>query len=396
MNLYTMKRIYVLLFCFYCFSGIAQEVNHGIEFYHGNWSEALEKAKQEKKLIFVDFYTKWCGPCLAMAEEVFTQSFVGDFYNTHFVNCKIDAENGEGVELAKRYGVNLFPTYVFVNPEDGTVVHRSKSRQSAEQFLATGRGATVPELRSDFLLQEFEKGRRDREFLVHYIDYNASVYDREKVTAAFDILVEQGGKLTEPELWRIFDSYITGAQNKYLQEVGQRYSEYIATLGKKTVDNKLYRETRYCSPEELAQMPDFDGKRLNLQMNRINSLVRDKKYDEADALIRVVMADTTLNRQDFIDQFKYTVRNSCRHEDTPLAWLTCCASYLQYIAYNDNNRQDAYIHQEYAAMLERLVRRTPGAEGVFPESVLREPEFGVKEYDLRSRSLAKKPVRKRK
>lgn len=391
-----MRKFWILLFCLYCFSGFAQEVNHGIVFYHGNWNEALEKAKKENKLIFIDFYTQWCGPCLAMAEDVFTLSFIGDFYNTNFVNCKIDAENGEGVELAKRYEVHSYPTYVFVDPADETVVHRSKSRQSAEQFLATGQGALDPELRSDFLLQEFDKGRRDRDFLIHYIDYNASIYEREKVATAFDLLIEQGGKLTDPDLWRIFDRNITGAQNKYLKELTAHYPDYLSALGKKVVDDKLYRETRYCSPEELAVMPEFEGKKLNQYMNRLNTLVRSKKYEEADVIIRQIMADSTIDRQAFIDQFKYTVRSSHWDPETPVEWLTKCASYLQYIAYNDNNRQDAFIHQEYAAMLERLLRLTPGAEKTFPASILKGPEAGVKEYNMRPRNLAKKPVRKRK
>ena len=34
----------------------------GIDFFQGSWSEALEKAKAEDKLIFVDAYAEWCGP----------------------------------------------------------------------------------------------------------------------------------------------------------------------------------------------------------------------------------------------------------------------------------------------------------------------------------------------
>ena len=157
-----MKQFVYIIFLLLSLHVSAQtEKNYGIQFYHGTWKEACDKAKVENKLVFVDFYTKWCGPCLNMAENVFILPFIGDFYNTNFVNMKIDAENGEGVELAKRYGVNSYPTYVFVDPQNGDVVHRSKSRQEAEQFLATGKSALVPELRSDYLIEEFAKGRDD-------------------------------------------------------------------------------------------------------------------------------------------------------------------------------------------------------------------------------------------
>ena len=56
-----MRRIFltivVLLFSWNVFS-------QGIQFETGSWKEVLQKAKQENKLIFVDLYTTWCGPCI--------------------------------------------------------------------------------------------------------------------------------------------------------------------------------------------------------------------------------------------------------------------------------------------------------------------------------------------
>ena len=87
--------------------------NHGIDFFHGTWAEGMAKAKQENKKVFIDFFTEWCGPCLNMALKVFTLPEVGYEYNKNFVCMKIDAEKGEGIELAKRYGVHSYPSYIF-------------------------------------------------------------------------------------------------------------------------------------------------------------------------------------------------------------------------------------------------------------------------------------------
>ena len=35
----------------------------GVTFFEGTLQAGLEKAKTENKLIFVDCYTTWCGPC---------------------------------------------------------------------------------------------------------------------------------------------------------------------------------------------------------------------------------------------------------------------------------------------------------------------------------------------
>ena len=44
-----------------------------IQFDEGSFTEVLTKAKQEKKMVFMDCYTSWCGPCKMMTEEVFPQ-----------------------------------------------------------------------------------------------------------------------------------------------------------------------------------------------------------------------------------------------------------------------------------------------------------------------------------
>lgn len=45
----------------------------------GELGEDPETGKKEKKLIFVDCYTSWCGPCKMLAKNVFTQDKVADF-----------------------------------------------------------------------------------------------------------------------------------------------------------------------------------------------------------------------------------------------------------------------------------------------------------------------------
>ena len=114
---------------------IAQLTSYqGIVFETGTLNEALEKAKNEGKALFVDCYTSWCGPCQMMSKRVFPQKIVGDFMNPSFISIKIDMEKGEGVELAKRWKVNSFPTYLVLNAQ-GEVVYTSKGAMSAEMFI---------------------------------------------------------------------------------------------------------------------------------------------------------------------------------------------------------------------------------------------------------------------
>lgn len=85
-----MKRVLALLY--FGVLAMGSIYAQGIEFFHGTYEEALQKARAEGKQIFVDVYTSWCGPCKMMAKNVFTRQEVGDYYNNKFVCLKLDAE----------------------------------------------------------------------------------------------------------------------------------------------------------------------------------------------------------------------------------------------------------------------------------------------------------------
>lgn len=55
----------------------------------------LARAKQKNKVILVDVYTTWCGPCKMLDQRVFTNNEVAHVFNPYFLNYKADAERGE-------------------------------------------------------------------------------------------------------------------------------------------------------------------------------------------------------------------------------------------------------------------------------------------------------------
>ncbi len=368
--------------------------NPGINFNHQPWAEIVSKAKAENKLIFIDFYTQWCGPCLNMATTVFTLPAVGGFYNDHFVCAKIDAENGEGVDLAKKYGVHSYPTYMFVDPNTEEAVHRSSSRQTPEQFVLTGKCALNPEMRSFYLDEQYGKGNRDRQLLENYIVYKNSVYARNDVNKAFGELIQGGAKLSDKDVWQVFCSCIAG-MTPYLKEVSDNYAQYCQLFGKKAVDEKLAKETTYGELSEIEALCNFEGKDFNCELIRINDATRAKKYDEAIKRIDAMIANPAIDQQKLIGRLKFIARLGYYNTDElPEAWFNKCVEYLRYIAYNDNNRDDAFIHQEYAAALEKVLLRASKNGGKIPAFLLAEPSFGKKDYSMRPTALKQKPRRK--
>ncbi len=139
-----------------------------IDFAHKNWDKIKAKAVKENKIIFVDAYTTWCGPCKWMSANVFTDKTVADFYNENFVNAKLDMEAGEGLDFAKEYKVVAYPTLLFIDGE-GKIVHKRLGAMPADAFVELGREALDPERRIGTLMAEYEAGNRDPEFLQKYV-----------------------------------------------------------------------------------------------------------------------------------------------------------------------------------------------------------------------------------
>jgi len=149
----------------------AQEKD-GISFLKNkSWAETLAIAKAENKLIFVDVYTDWCGPCKTMDAEVFPKKTVGDQFNAAFINYKIDAEKGEGPVIAKKYVVKSYPNYLFING-DGVLVYRSTSAMSAGEFLNVAKNALLEAKQEQTVVQldELYASRKaDKEFMYAYV-----------------------------------------------------------------------------------------------------------------------------------------------------------------------------------------------------------------------------------
>ena len=110
----------------------------GIAYHHGTFKEALAKASAENKLVFVDAYAQWCGPCRWMAANVFPDPEVGKYFNEHFVFVKMDMERGEGRTLAREWGIRAYPTLI-VFGDDGKEQTRKVGMLRKPEMLEFGK-----------------------------------------------------------------------------------------------------------------------------------------------------------------------------------------------------------------------------------------------------------------
>ncbi|MCT2561731.1 thioredoxin family protein [Chryseobacterium herbae] len=240
-----MKKLAIFSSLFIAALAMAQ----GIKFEDNNFAAILAKAKKENKLVFVDAYTTWCGPCKLMSKNIFPLQAVGDFYNSHFVNAKIDMEKGEGIGIAKKYNVKAFPTYLFING-DGEEVHRTLGYVEEKDFIQFAKDAEDPNKRLTALKKKFENGEKNPEFLKNLAGltiYNDSelagrVLDRyfqQKTTLDQEDLqlLLSGMQSTDSPLYKIFQSKKADIIVIFPEE---KYAKFDKNIKLNTVVKKSY------------------------------------------------------------------------------------------------------------------------------------------------------------
>ena len=163
-----MKMKYLFFTFYFLFASLISGFTQGIDFFDGSFEEALIQAQKEEKLIFVDAYATWCGPCKRMAREVFTDPSVGEYYNVHFISLKIDMEKPEGREFGRSFPVSAFPTLFYLN-EKGELLKKEIGGRNVDAFLKLGERIAGSYDRSGELAKLYDEGARDYELVLKYI-----------------------------------------------------------------------------------------------------------------------------------------------------------------------------------------------------------------------------------
>ena len=114
-NLFTALIIKLSKSLFAGNTPVKKDGSTGIQFFNGTFKEALAKAKKENKMVMMDCYTTWCGPCKMLKKEVFVDKTLGDYMNAKYVCVAMDYENGEGPAIAQMYPVDGYPTLYFLD-----------------------------------------------------------------------------------------------------------------------------------------------------------------------------------------------------------------------------------------------------------------------------------------
>ena len=263
-----MRYVYLLLFCL--LAGYGTFAQEGVGFRDITLEEALQQAQTENKLVFMDCYTSWCGPCQEMTKKVFPQKAAGDYFNPRFVSVKYDMEKGAGVELAKKYEVHAYPTFLIIRP-DGTIQHRLVGADNLETFIARVEKGLNENTNLAALHRLYQEGQLDKTGLFGYWEALEEAGEDSQAEKVYAELLEQ---LTEQEkmqaaYWNLYNTRSCTIGSPMFNFLLDNLSAIRQNVGEKTVDKFLYEHYSKVLSDHIAGYAKEDTPSVELLAKHI-------------------------------------------------------------------------------------------------------------------------------
>jgi len=310
-----MKKTSILL-CLLIATGNLFSQNRSINFENSTWAEVVAKATKENKPIFVDAYTTWCGPCKWLSKNVFTNDTVADYFNANFICAKIDMEKGEGIELAKKWKVNAYPTLLYFDL-NGEPIHRTcgadMSPNGSKTFLSDGKDAINPEKQFITKQKKYETGNNDPDFLADYVFSLGKVCLPKEEALKKYFATQDEKSLTEKRNWKMIYYEVSDINSREFKYLISHAEDFSKLYTKDSVTSKI--ETTY---------------------NRalLNLAYADDKTTEYEALKKEIKANASINSEKIILGAELSYNKKKKN------WTNYCKTadaYVEKYIFNDAN-----------------------------------------------------------
>jgi tetratricopeptide (TPR) repeat protein len=181
------------------------------------YEEILQRAAQENRPVFIDFYATWCGPCKRLDQITYQDEKVIGYLNS-IVAVKYDAEKDEGETLAKKFKVKAYPTLVLVS-SNGDEIDRYVGYLDAEKFLDVIEGYHKGVGTVGFYEAQLEKNPDDIETLYTLGLKHADAVRPERAKATLErILVLDPESEHKADIWSSL-GYVMYADDRYDEAV---------------------------------------------------------------------------------------------------------------------------------------------------------------------------------
>lgn len=151
-----------------------------------NLKQIRNKAKTEKKLIFMDVYATWCGPCTAMDTKVYPSEQLGTLMNNKFISVKVqvDTTKNDDADTKKwyqdahliktQYKVNSYPTLLCFST-DGKLINKAIGYKDEKAFIRFIENSLDPERQFYTVLEHYKLGKLEYQKMPELARYAKSL-----------------------------------------------------------------------------------------------------------------------------------------------------------------------------------------------------------------------------
>ena len=117
----------------------------GHSLWQTDYDAALQTAAAENKHLLMDFSgSDWCGWCIKLDNEVFSQPAFIEYAKKNLVlvlvdfpraDTQTDDQKAANNALAERYGIQGFPTVLILNPQGEVIERTGYQRGGADAYV---------------------------------------------------------------------------------------------------------------------------------------------------------------------------------------------------------------------------------------------------------------------
>lgn len=249
-----------------------------------DYEKAKNESKNQNKLLLIDFYTVWCGPCKEIERKIFEDQSVSSEMSKSFIVLRYDAEKDEEHQLSLKHHIGSYPTTIVLNT-DQFVISKLYGFGGADKDLVKNY--------QKFLNEAVEKNK-NHEFIKGVSNSNKGfVYPKFYQDYVYRVKTDIDEEKLLQEFWE--------TNTDYLSEISFNILAYFGATDKVTsffLDNRQ----KY---QELYGKVDVDYVKSKMSMKNFSKALEAKdrkKFDEAVIFMNSIFSDEDEKVQQSVQQ----------------------------------------------------------------------------------------------
>ncbi|MDR7212627.1 thioredoxin fold domain-containing protein [Flavobacterium piscis] len=205
------------------------------------YKKVLETAKTERKPVFIMLYADWCPHCSQMKKEVFNDPEVMEFLNRNYLCTWKNIEREEGIALRNKFNTKSLPTFLFIDPDDETLLYVLKGESKKAEFMTEAHYALNPRMQLPYLEKEFLADISNSTKFFAYLNTLKKGKDRTDLSIPTHIYLntQSDTELVSETNWRVIANGVTDINSREFQYVLKHQKEFASVASQIRVDRKI-------------------------------------------------------------------------------------------------------------------------------------------------------------